>query len=86
MFFLEWMKKFGHSKSKQWEAFGHVVHDKGWPLVAMIRWCPLPWAIGNGLFAVSYDLLLQLTIQSIDSIEFWHYMLANTYVRRPRSY
>lgn len=52
-FFLEWMRKFGSGKNKQWQAFGHVMHERGWPLVAMIRWCPLPWAIGNGLFAVS---------------------------------
>jgi uncharacterized membrane protein YdjX (TVP38/TMEM64 family) len=51
-FFLDWMRRFGASKNKQWEAFGHVMREKGWPLVAMIRWCPLPWAIGNGLFAV----------------------------------
>jgi hypothetical protein len=47
------MRKFGASKNKQWEAFGCVMRDKGLPLVIMIRWCPLPWAIGNGLFAVS---------------------------------
>lgn len=52
-FFLDWMRRFGSSKNKQWEAFGRVMRDKGWPLVVMIRWCPLPWAIGNGLFAVS---------------------------------
>jgi hypothetical protein len=27
--------------------------NKGLPLIIMIRYCPLPWAIGNGLFAVS---------------------------------
>ena len=25
---------------------------KGLPLIIMIRWCPLPFAINNGLFAV----------------------------------
>lgn len=55
-FFLEWMRKFGSGKNKQWQAFGHVMRERGWPLVAMIRWCPLPWAIGNGLFAVSLIL------------------------------
>ncbi|BEI84385.1 hypothetical protein CcaverHIS002_0409890 [Cutaneotrichosporon cavernicola] len=64
-FFLDWMRKFGASKSKQWEAFGCVMRDKGLPLVIMIRWCPLPWAIGNGLFA------------SIDSVELSHFMIAN---------
>ncbi|KLT40307.1 hypothetical protein CC85DRAFT_278031 [Cutaneotrichosporon oleaginosum] len=64
-FFLDWMRKFGASKNKQWEAFGCVMRDKGLPLVVMIRWCPLPWAIGNGLFA------------SIDGVEFHHYMIAN---------
>ena len=28
---------------------------KGLPLVIMIRYCPLPWAVGNGLFAVSLN-------------------------------
>ncbi|TXT13704.1 hypothetical protein VHUM_01071 [Vanrija humicola] len=65
LFFLDWMRRMGTGRNKQWEAFGHVMRDKGWPLVAMIRWCPLPWAIGNGLFA------------SIDGVEFWHFMLAN---------
>jgi hypothetical protein len=51
-FFHDWMRKFGSSNNKQWEAFGHVMREKGWPLVALIRWCPLPWNIGNGLFAV----------------------------------
>lgn len=50
------MRRMGTGRNKQWEAFGHVMRDKGWPLVAMIRWCPLPWAIGNGLFAVSWPL------------------------------
>ena len=36
----------------KWDAFGHVMKAKGLPLVIMIRWCPLPWAVGNGLFAV----------------------------------
>lgn len=80
-FFLDWMRKFGSSKNKQWEAFGCVMRDKGWPLVAMIRWCPLPWAIGNGLFAVCHlkqTIRDELTpLKSIEGVEFWHYMVAN---------
>lgn len=36
-----------------WDAFGRVMRDKGTILVIMISYCPMPWAIGNGLFAVS---------------------------------
>ncbi|GMK57137.1 hypothetical protein CspeluHIS016_0309770 [Cutaneotrichosporon spelunceum] len=64
-FFLDWMRKFGANKSKQWEAFGCVMRDKGLPLIIMIRWCPLPWGVGNGLFA------------SMDSVQFKHFMIAN---------
>lgn len=28
---------------------------KGLPLIIMIRYSPIPWAIGNGLFAVSFQ-------------------------------
>ncbi|KAL7420979.1 Tlg2-vesicle protein [Cryptotrichosporon argae] len=65
IFFLNWMRRFGSSKNEKWNAFGHVMRTKGWPLVAMIRWCPLPWAIGNGLFA------------SIEGVKLWHFALAN---------
>ncbi|WVN87883.1 uncharacterized protein L203_103080 [Cryptococcus depauperatus CBS 7841] len=55
-------------KNDKWEAFGHVMRAKGLPLVIMIRYCPIPWGIGNGLFA------------SIESVKFWHFMLANLVV------
>ncbi|KAJ9108632.1 hypothetical protein QFC20_003330 [Naganishia adeliensis] len=64
-FFLQWMKQFGSGKSDKWEAFSHVVKAKGTILIIMIRWCPFPWALGNGLFA------------SIDSVSFPSFMLAN---------
>jgi hypothetical protein len=44
------------------------MREKGTLLVCMIRWCPIPWAIGNGLFA------------SIDSVSFPQFMLASMYV------
>lgn len=28
----------------------------------MIRWCPFPWALGNGLFAVRHPFLLSPSI------------------------
>jgi hypothetical protein len=37
----------------KWDAFGNVMKHKGLPLIIMIRYSPIPWAIGNGLFAVS---------------------------------
>lgn len=49
-FFLAWVKKRSNDK---WDAFGRVIKEKGLLLVIMIRFCPLPWAISNGLFAVS---------------------------------
>ncbi|WWC73083.1 uncharacterized protein I206_107048 [Kwoniella pini CBS 10737] len=58
-------------KNEKWEAFGHVMRAKGLPLVIMIRYCPIPWAIGNGLFA------------SIDSVKLWHFALAN-FLIQPR--
>ncbi|ORX39329.1 hypothetical protein BD324DRAFT_619269 [Kockovaella imperatae] len=61
-FFLGWIRKRSNDK---WEAFGHVMRNKGLPLVVMIRYCPLPWAMGNGLFA------------SIESVKLWQYMIAN---------
>ncbi|KAK8844057.1 hypothetical protein IAR55_006851 [Kwoniella newhampshirensis] len=51
-------------RNDKWDAFGHVMRSKGLPLVIMIRYCPIPWAVGNGLFA------------SIESVKFWHFMLA----------
>ena len=36
----------------KWDAFGNVMKYKGLPLIIMIRYSPIPWAIGNGLFAV----------------------------------
>ncbi|RSH95018.1 Tlg2-vesicle protein [Saitozyma podzolica] len=48
-----------------WDAFGRVMREKGTILVIMIRYCPMPWAIGNGLFA------------SIESVKFWQVMLAD---------
>ena len=38
----------------KWDAFGHVMKHKGLPLIIMIRYSPIPWAIGNGLFAVCF--------------------------------
>ncbi|KAJ9096762.1 hypothetical protein QFC21_005032 [Naganishia friedmannii] len=64
-FFLKWMQQFGSGKSDKWEAFSHVVKAKGTILIIMIRWCPFPWALGNGLFA------------SIESVSFPSFMLAN---------
>lgn len=49
-FFLTWIRKQSNPK---WDAFSRVMDNKGLPLIIMIRYCPLPWAIGNGLFAVS---------------------------------
>ncbi|KAK4687680.1 hypothetical protein P7C73_g2419, partial [Tremellales sp. Uapishka_1] len=69
LFFLNWMRKFGNSKNKKWEAFGHVMKAKGTLLIIMIRWCPIPFAIGNGLFA------------SIESVKLWQYMLANLLIQ-----
>ncbi|WVQ93198.1 hypothetical protein IAU59_000262 [Kwoniella sp. CBS 9459] len=57
------------SKSEKWDAFGHVMRAKGLPLVIMIRYCPIPWNIGNGLFA------------SIESVKFWQFMLANLLIQ-----
>jgi len=51
--------------NKQWEAFGHVMREKGLPLVIMIRYCPLPWAIANGLFA------------SVESVTLPQFLIAN---------
>ncbi|WWD21289.1 hypothetical protein CI109_105773 [Kwoniella shandongensis] len=51
-------------RNDKWDAFGHVMRSKGLPLVIMIRYCPIPWAVGNGLFA------------SIESVKFWQFMLA----------
>ncbi|RXK38968.1 hypothetical protein M231_03698 [Tremella mesenterica] len=62
------VRRFFHGiikPNEKWEAFGHVMKAKGLPLVIMIRYCPLPWAVGNGLFA------------SIESVKFWHLMVAN---------
>ncbi|WVQ63886.1 uncharacterized protein L199_002042 [Kwoniella botswanensis] len=56
-------------KNEKWEAFGNVMRAKGLPLVIMIRYCPIPWAIGNGLFA------------SIDSVKLWHFALANLLIQ-----
>ncbi|WWC64013.1 uncharacterized protein I303_106619 [Kwoniella dejecticola CBS 10117] len=56
-------------KNDKWEAFGNVMRAKGLPLVIMIRYCPIPWAIGNGLFA------------SIDSVKLWHFALANLLIQ-----
>lgn len=42
-----------------WDAFGRVMREKGTILVIMIRYCPMPWAIGNGLFAVSLGVTLR---------------------------
>lgn len=64
-FFSKWMQSFGAEKSEKWQAFSHVVKAKGLPLIIMIRWCPLPWAIGNGLFA------------SIPTVSFPAFLLAN---------
>ncbi|CAD6578875.1 MAG: Tlg2-vesicle protein [Tremellales sp. Tagirdzhanova-0007] len=65
-FFLNWVRKQSNDK---WNAFGRVMSAKGLPLVIMIRYCPLPWAVGNGLFA------------SIESVKFWHFMLANLLIQ-----
>ncbi|WWC91199.1 uncharacterized protein L201_006141 [Kwoniella dendrophila CBS 6074] len=65
-FFLSYLD-FG--KNEKWEAFGNVMRVKGLPLVIMIRYCPIPWAIGNGLFA------------SIDSVKLWHFALANLLIQ-----
>ncbi|WRT69083.1 uncharacterized protein IL334_006066 [Kwoniella shivajii] len=56
-------------KNDKWEAFGNVMRAKGLPLVIMIRYCPIPWAIGNGLFA------------SIESVKLWHFILANLLIQ-----
>ncbi|ORY28780.1 hypothetical protein BCR39DRAFT_533830 [Naematelia encephala] len=65
-FFLHWIRKYSNPK---WEAFANVMRAKGLPLVIMIRYCPLPWAMGNGLFA------------SIESVKFWHFMVANLMIQ-----
>ncbi|WVF65529.1 hypothetical protein IAT40_000257 [Kwoniella sp. CBS 6097] len=57
------------SKNDKWDAFGHVMRAKGLPLIIMIRYCPIPWNIGNGLFA------------SIESVKFWQFMLANLLIQ-----
>ena len=64
-FFLAWVRKRSNDK---WDAFGNVMAAKGLPLVIMIRYCPLPWAVGNGLFAVRpLNTHLSLTdAQSVD--------------------
>jgi uncharacterized membrane protein YdjX (TVP38/TMEM64 family) len=77
-FFLGWVKKRSNAK---WDAFGRVMKEKGLPLVIMIRWCPLPWALSNGLFAVScFEISSmcreELTCKSVESVQFWQYMLA----------
>ena len=48
----------------KWDAFGNVMKYKGLPLIIMIRYSPIPWAIGNGLFAVSqlYCVLTQANV------------------------
>ena len=56
-FFLGWTQRT--IKNPQWEAFGKVMKAKGLPLIIMIRACPIPWAIGNALFAVG---LLSITL------------------------
>ncbi|AAW44224.1 hypothetical protein CNBF2990 [Cryptococcus deneoformans B-3501A] len=56
-------------KNDKWEAFGHVMRAKGLPLVIMIRFCPVPWGVSNGLFA------------SIESVKFWHFMVANLMIQ-----
>ncbi|KAL0247757.1 hypothetical protein I308_103835 [Cryptococcus tetragattii IND107] len=56
-------------KNDKWEAFGHVMRTKGLPLVIMIRYCPVPWGVSNGLFA------------SIESVKFWHFMVANLMIQ-----
>ena len=45
--------------NRKWDAFGRVMREKGTVLVCMIRYCPIPWAVGNGLFA------------SIESVKLW---------------
>lgn len=55
----------------KWDAFARVMREKGTVLICMIRYCPLPWAMGNGLFA------------SIESVKLWQYMLANLWVYPP---
>ncbi|WVR09045.1 hypothetical protein IAU60_006105 [Kwoniella sp. DSM 27419] len=57
------------SRNDKWDAFGHVMRAKGLPLIIMIRYCPIPWNIGNGLFA------------SIESVKLWQYMLANLLIQ-----
>ena len=56
---------------------------KGLPLVIMIRACPIPWALGNALFAVrraSDQSAIEIDGQSIESVKFWQFMIANVYV------
>jgi len=62
-FFLKWVKKQSKSNDK-WDAFGKVMAAKGLPLVIMIRYCPLPWAVGNGLFAVRRTTLYSCLAES----------------------
>jgi hypothetical protein len=52
------------------------MREKGTILVIMIRYCPMPWAIGNGLFVLTPR-------QSIESVKFWQVMLADLYVVSP---
>lgn len=53
------------------------MREKGTVLVCMIRWCPMPWAIGNGLFAVRHHDTLTTNQQSIDSVSFPQFMLSS---------
>lgn len=56
---------------------------KGLPLIIMIRYSPIPWAIGNGLFAVSKKTEQRIAReswsheQSVESVKFWQFMVAN---------
>jgi uncharacterized membrane protein YdjX (TVP38/TMEM64 family) len=52
-------------RNRHWDAFNHLIEEKGLPLVVMVRWCPLPFAFGNGLLSV------------VDGVEFWQYAVAN---------
>jgi hypothetical protein len=64
----------------KWDAFGNVMKHKGLPLIIMIRYSPIPWAIGNGLFAVSYRAHVpnaKLIRQSVESVKFYQFMIAN---------
>jgi len=63
----------------KWDAFGNVMKHKGLPLIIMIRYSPIPWAIGNGLFAVSQltKLSYRADVQSVESVKFYQFMIAN---------